>query len=238
MTGAEAAWQHHRALAAETGSAINLCWSLLDEAQTAFLRGDTAACSRAVHAAREIPLDGADGGTLLERQTAEALAHLLEGATAQAYRTASGVLARLGRALPVGYHWAEFGALALEVLIEVAETAPRTIPNRSLERTIARGIRTLRRYAFSFGGLDTRLPVLRARAALLTDDRDTATALLDRVIARAGADQQLDRARARALQVRLTADPVQRRALAAEARGIFAAHGQDRAARALEAELA
>src|SRR3981081_2215008 len=47
---AEQAWTRTRELAERTGSPVNLCWSLLDEAQTELARGHTGRGGRALDA--------------------------------------------------------------------------------------------------------------------------------------------------------------------------------------------
>ena len=180
VAGAEEAWQRHRALAEQTGSSVNLCWSLLDEAQTAYLRNDVDACVRAVESALEIPIFDSDGGTILERRTTEALARFAEGNHAEAASHARAAIDMLAGSVPVGFHWAEFGALAVEVLLELRAVRSRTVPVRSLDQGIKRGLWTLRRSAVSFGGMATRLPVLRARAAFIAGDHDAARRLVMR----------------------------------------------------------
>jgi class 3 adenylate cyclase/tetratricopeptide (TPR) repeat protein len=229
VEGAEVAWRRHRSLAEQTGSSANLCWSLLDEAQSAFFRGDAAACSRAVEGALAIPIFDSDGGTVLERRTSEALARLLEGNHAEAASHARAAINMLARSVPSGFHWAEFGALAVEVLLELRATRSRTVPERSLEQGTRRGIWALRRCAFTFGGLGTRLPVLRARAALLQEDRDQARRFVEQTLRRAERpDQRLDRARAQLVEAELTAEPHRRQAILAEACAILSELGQDR----------
>jgi class 3 adenylate cyclase/tetratricopeptide (TPR) repeat protein len=236
VAGAEEAWQRHRGLAQQTGSSINLCWSLLDEAQTAFLRGDVEACARAVDSALEIPVFGSDGGTTLERRTTAALARLLQGSHAEAASHARAAVDMLARSMPVGFHWAEFGALSVEVLLELRALHSRTVPARLLDQGIRRGLWTLRRSALTFGALATRLPVLRARAALQAGDRESAQRLVELTRKRAsGADQQLDRARAGLIEAEMCLDQGRRAQLLEQPLAVLAELGQQRAlARAQE----
>ena len=229
VAGAEEAWRRHRALADQTGSSINLCWSLLDEGQTAFLRGEVDACARAVESALEIPVFDSDGGTTLERRTTEALARLIQGSHAEAASDARAAIDILARSIPVGFHWAEFGALCVEVLLELRAARSRTVPVRSLDHGIRRGLWTLRRSAMTFGGLATRLPVLRARAALQAGDRQAAQRFLELTRRRAtGADQHLDRARAGLIEAELCLDQGRRAELLAEPLRALAELGQER----------
>lgn len=229
VAGAEEAWQRHRALAEQTGSSINLCWSLLDEAQTAFLRGTVDACTKAVESALEIPVLDSDGGTTLERRTTEALARLIQGSHAEAASHARAAIDMLARSIPVGFHWAEFGALSVEVLLELRAARSRTVPVRSLDHGIRRGLWTLRRLALTFGGLATRLPVLRARATLQAGDRQAAQRFVELAQRRAtGADQRLDRARAGLIEAEMCLDQGRRDELLAEPLAVLAGLGQQR----------
>jgi class 3 adenylate cyclase/tetratricopeptide (TPR) repeat protein len=227
VAGAEEAWQRHRALAEQTGSRINLCWSLLDEAQTAYLCNDVDACSRAVESALEIPIVDSDGGTILERRTTEALARLAEGNHAEAASHARAAIDMLARSVPVGFHWAEFGALAVEVLLELRAVRSHTVTVRSLDQGIKRGLWTLRRAAVSFGGMATRLPILRARAALIAGDHDAARRLVMRARHKATrADQRLDRARAGLVEAEMCLDRQRRAEILNEPLAVLSELGQ------------
>jgi class 3 adenylate cyclase/tetratricopeptide (TPR) repeat protein len=229
VAGAEEAWARHRALAEQTGSAINLCWSLLDEAQTSFFRGDAEGCARAVESALEIPIFGSDGGTILERRTTAALARLLDGNHAEAASHARSGIDMLARSMPVGFHWAEFGALCVEVLLELRALRSHTVPVSSLDKGIRRGLWTLRRSALTFGGLATRLPVLRARAAFQAGDRQAAQRFVELTRRRACApDQQLDRARAGLVEAEMCVDRGRREQLLREPLAVLAELGQHR----------
>jgi hypothetical protein len=229
LAGAEEAWERHHALAEQTGSSINLCWSLLDEAQTAFQRGEVDACARAVESALEIPVFDSDGGTTLERRTTEALARLIQGSHAEAASHARAAIDMLARTMPVGFHWAEFGALSVEVLLELRAGRSRTVPVRSLDRGIRRGLWALRRSAITFGGLATRVPVLRARAALQAGDRQAAHRFVELTRRRAtGADQRLDRARAGLIEAEMCLDQGRRAEVLAEPVAVLAELGQQR----------
>jgi hypothetical protein len=208
---------------------MNLCWSLLDEAQTAFLRGEGDACARAVESALEIPVFDSDGGTTLERRTTEALARLVQGSHAEAASHARAAIDMLARSMLVGFHWAEFGALSVEVLLELRAARSRTVPVRSLDQGIRRGLWTLRRSAMTFGGLATRLPALRARAALQTGDRQAAQRFVELTRRRAaGADQRLDRARSGLIEAAMCLDQGRRAELLAEPLAVLAELGQQR----------
>ncbi|MGH8300158.1 MAG: ATP-binding protein, partial [Steroidobacteraceae bacterium] len=230
VEGAEEAWQRHRALAQQTGSSVNLCWSLLDEAQTSFLRGDVEACAQAVESALEIPVFDSDGGTKLERHTSEALARLAQGRHAEAARHARAAVEMLARSVPAGFHWAEFGALSTEVLLELRATGSRVVPPRSLDRAIRAGLWALRRSALSFGAVATRVPVLRATLALQAGDRDAATRFAALAKSRAVRDdQRLDRARAGLIEAELCLDATRRTELLAEPLAVLEQLGQQRA---------
>jgi tetratricopeptide (TPR) repeat protein len=229
VAGAETAWQRHRTLAEQTGSSINLCWSLLDEAQTAFLRGDAEACGQAVESALAIPIFDSDGGTVLERRTTEALARLAQGSHADAASHARAAIDMLARSVPAGFHWAEFGALSVEVLLELKATSSRTVPVRSLDEGIKRGLWVLRRSGITFGALATRVPVLRARAALLGGDRVSAQRWVELTRRRAvRTDHRLDQARAGLVEAELCLEPERRAELLAEPLAILDELGQQR----------
>ncbi|MGH2913799.1 MAG: AAA family ATPase [Solirubrobacteraceae bacterium] len=236
VAGAEEAWRRHRSLAQQTGSSVNLCWSLLDEVQTSFARGDTHACGRSIDEALGLAVDDLDIGTTVERQTSAALARLAQGRHAEAASHARTAVDLLARTVFAGFHWAEFGALSVEALLELRATASRQVPASSLDQGIRRGLWALRRSALSFGGLATRVPALRARAALQVGDKNAAKRLAQLTRRRAVRDdQRLDRARAGLIEAELCLDRARRAELLAEPLAVLAELGQQRAlARAQE----
>jgi tetratricopeptide (TPR) repeat protein len=229
VPGAEEAWRRHRELAQHTGNSINLCWSLLDEAQTSFLRGEAEACAQAVDGALRIPVFDSDGGTILERRTSTALARVGQGNHAEAASHARAAIDMLARSLPTGFHWVEFGALSVEVLLELRAGRSRRVPARSLDQGIKRGLWALRRSAVSFGGLATRLPVLRARAALQAGDAAAARRFAELARRRATSpDQDLDRARIALVEAEMCSDRARRAELLAEPLAVLGQLGQRR----------
>jgi tetratricopeptide (TPR) repeat protein len=226
---AEAAWRRTRELAQRTGSPVNRCWSLLDEAQTELAREQTAQGVRALEAALAIPIVDSDGGTVIERKATTALARLQQRRYAEAVREADAVIAMLSGRLPTGWVWAEFGVVAVEVLLELRANGAGGVPVGGLDRRIRRGLRALRRIALTFRGIHVRVLVLRARAALVAGDRGDAERLLAEAAAQARRpDQGLDRARVAMLEAELCPDTAQRRRLLEEPLQVLGELGQER----------
>jgi len=238
LAQAEPAWTRTRELAQRTGSRVNLCLSLLDEAQTEVARGRLDRGAVALEAALEIPIVDSDGGTVIERRATAALVRLDQGRHAEAVAQADAVVDMLSNTLPTGWVWAEFGAMAVEVLLELLASEEPGVPRRRLERRIKRGLSSLRRLSITFGGIRVRVLVLRARTARLAGERQTAEGLLQRAEAACQReDQTHDRARVGILRAELSEDRDTRARLVVEPLRALETLGQERERRRAE-ELA
>lgn len=238
MPEAEQAWTRTRELAHRTGSPVNLCWSLLDEAQTALARGRTEQGVQALEAAVAIPIVNSDGGTVIERHATTALARLQQGRHAEAVLEADAVIEMLTSRLPTGWVWGEFGALALEILLELRTGGAGDVPAAGLDRRIRRGLMALRRLSLTFAGIRPRVLVLRAGAARLAGDVRAAEGHLDAAEAACKREeQQFDRARVAIMRAQGCADPARRAALLATPLSVLEALGQGRELARAEALL-
>jgi tetratricopeptide (TPR) repeat protein len=238
LAGAERAWTRTRELAERTGSPVNLCWSRLDEAQTQLARGRTDLGVQALEQALAIPIFNSDGGTVIERHATTALARLDQGRHAEAVREADAVLDMITRGLPTGWVWGEFGVLAVEVLLELRMAPDPDVPTSGLDRRIRRGLLALRRLSLTFGGIRTRVLILRAGAAQVAGNRRAA----ERHLAAAHAacrreDQRLDQARVEILRAQLSDDRRRRAELLSGPMEVLAELEQERERRRAEAIL-
>ncbi len=238
LPAAEQAWTHTRELAERTGSPVNLCWSLLDEAQTELARGHIAGGVRALEAAVAIPIVNSDGGTVIERHATTALARLQQGRHAEAVSEADAVIEMLTSRLPTGWVWGEFGVLALEVLLELRSGGIGDVPAAGLDRRIRRGLMAVRRLSLTFAGIRPRVLMLRARTARLAGNWQAAERHLDEAEASsAREDQQFDRARVAIMRAQQCADPARRQALLAAPLRVLQELGQGRELARAEALL-
>jgi tetratricopeptide (TPR) repeat protein len=235
---AEVAWTRTRELAERTGSPVNLCWSLLDQAQTELARAETRRGVRALDDALAIPIFNSDGGTVIERHATTALARLDQGRHAEAVSEADAVIDMLTSRLPTGWVWGEFGVLALEVLLELRMGSSSDVPAAGLDRRIRRGLLALRRLSLTFGGIKARVLILRAQAARLTGDLRAVERHLRAAEACSGReDQQFDRARIDIVRAQLTPDRGRRAELLGEPLRVLEELGQERERRRAEALL-
>ena len=238
LSPAERAWTRTRELATRTGSPVSLCWSWLDEAQTELARGNTEKGARALEAALAIPIVDSDGGTVIERHATAALARFDQGRHAEAVREADAVLDMLASRLPTGWVWGEFGALAVDVLLELRTMPGSDVPAAGLDRRIRRGLFALRRLAMTFGGIRVRVLVLRAGAAHIAgNERGAARCLRTAEALAARSAEPIDRARVGILRAELCSDRGRRSELLNEPLAILEGLGQERAQRRAEALL-
>ncbi len=200
---AERAWRRTEELASRTGSEVNRCWSLLDQAQTFLLRDEVAPAGVALDRALTIPTPGSDGGTVIERWATSAATRCRQRRYAEAVADADAVLKMVSSSLPTGWVWAEMTALAVEVLLEVRAAPNSGVSSASLDRRLAQGLRALRRLAFTFHGVRARTHVLRGRAALGRGATDAARRSLRRAEAAIVADAPIDLARVALLRAEL-----------------------------------
>jgi hypothetical protein len=203
-------------LAERTGSEVNLCWSLLDQAQALLARGETVPAAAALERALTMPTPGSDGGTVIERSATTAWTRCRQGRYAEAVAEADAVLALARRRVATGWIWAEMTALALEVMLDVRAAANTGVSAATLDRKIAGGLRVLARLTPTFRGIRVRAHVLRARAAHQHGRVATATRALARaeraIVPTSG---PLDQARVTLARAELLASREERRELLA-----------------------
>lgn len=157
------AWSHARALAERNANTQILCWSLLDEVDTALGRDDVAGAARALDAALALKTAVTDGSSTIDKQRATAMTRLRQGRHAEAVAAADAVVEMVTRQPPTGYHWVDFCASAVEVYIEVLETRGEFArANRArLERAAWRGCKALGKLSRTFWNVRPRAWLLR-----------------------------------------------------------------------------
>ncbi len=174
FTGAEACWQRTRELAARNRNPQLEAWSLLDGVQTQLGRGDSEAAASALEAALRIDTPASDGGTLIEKHLATAVTRLRQGRRTEARQAADAVIAMVSAQPVTGFHWADFAAGAVEVYLEMLETAGDAAERTQLAARAQRGGRALRRIAWTFHGIRPRRLLLEGWLAWEGGDRDRA----------------------------------------------------------------
>jgi class 3 adenylate cyclase/tetratricopeptide (TPR) repeat protein len=153
---AETCWRRTRELAARNANPQLESWSLLDEAQTQLGRGETDAAADALERALAIETAASDGGTLIEKHYSTAATRQRQGRRGEALRAADAVLAMATARFPSGFHWADFTAGAVEVYLELLQSAGQPDERAMLERRAARGCQVLGRIAWTFHGVRPR----------------------------------------------------------------------------------
>ena len=89
---AESAWSRHRSLAERKRNPQNLCWSLLDEAETRVGRDETEAAARALDAALAIPTAPNDGSSTIEKHYATAVVRAAQRRWPEAIESADAII--------------------------------------------------------------------------------------------------------------------------------------------------
>lgn len=235
--GARVGWERTQELTERSGSEVNLCWSLLDQAQTLLARDETDTAALALERALAIPTPGSDGGTVIERWATTAWTRCRQARYPEAVAEAEAVVAMAGRALATGWVWAEMTARAVEVLLEVRAAPNSGVSPGGLDRLLARGLRVLTRLSWTFAGVRVRTHVLRARAAWLRGADQAAVRALRRAErALAGETGTHDAARVAIARAQLAA-PAERAAILAPALTILRDLGQLAELRLAEALL-
>jgi tetratricopeptide (TPR) repeat protein len=171
--GAETCWRRTRELADRNANPQLETWSLLDEVQTRFGRGETELGSLALEAALAIETAPSDGGTWIEKHYSTAGVRLRQGRRAEAEQAADEVIAMVTGQTPSGFHWADFAAGAVEVYLELLASADAAERPR-LERKAQRGCRALRKIAWTFHGIRPRRWLLVGRFEWERGRRDRA----------------------------------------------------------------
>lgn len=159
---AEPAWSRGLHLARRAGNLQLECWCLLDESETHLGRGDLVSAARALEQALEIPTQAADGYSTLEKNRMLALLRLRQDRPAEALAACDEVRRRVHSQPPAGYHWADFYASAVEVVLRLLERDGMYSQQhrRELLDRAREGVRRLTRLGRRFGNVRVRAVIL------------------------------------------------------------------------------
>ena len=150
---AESAWSRHRSLAERKRNPQNLCWSLLDEAETRAGRDEPEAAARALDAALAIPTAPNDGSSTIEKHFATAVVRAAQRRWPEAIASADAIIDMLERQPPSAFHYVDFCAGAVGVYFDALEDgADRAATLRRAQR----GCKVVRRAARQFGSVRAR----------------------------------------------------------------------------------
>jgi class 3 adenylate cyclase/tetratricopeptide (TPR) repeat protein len=198
---AESAWSRHRELAERKGNAQNLCWSLLDEAESRVGRDEVAAAARALDAALAIPTAANDGSSTIEKHYATTLVRAAQGRFDEAIRAADAVVEINARQPPSAFHYVDFCASAVLVYFDALDDG-RCDRAATLGKA-ERGCKLVRRVSRQFGNVRSRRWLLQGllhweqgdpeRARKAWQQAETVAAELDTPYERARAQYELGR---------------------------------------------
>lgn len=165
FAGAEAAWSRALRLARRVGNSQIECWSLLDQSETLFGRLDLDGAEHALTLALQIPTQPHDGYSSIEKQRMLARLRHARGRLDEALDACEVVYAMVHAQPPAGYHWADFYATTVEVVLDLLEyeTDFARAHHRRLRSRARTGCRRLQRMARRFGNVEIRAQTLRAR---------------------------------------------------------------------------
>jgi tetratricopeptide (TPR) repeat protein len=158
---AETAWRRHRELAERKGNPQNLCWSLLDEAQTCVGRDEIDDAERALAAALAIETDEDDGSSTIEKHYTTAIVRSAQGRHGEAVDAADAIMEIIAAETPSAFHYVEFCAEALRVYFAALEQ--RALDRRALLSRAQRGCTLVRRTSRSFGSVRSRRWLLEGK---------------------------------------------------------------------------
>jgi tetratricopeptide (TPR) repeat protein len=208
---AETAWSRHRELAERKQNPQNLCWSLLDEAQTCVGRDDIDGAERALAAAQDIPTDPKDGSSEIEKLYTTAIVRSAQGRHREAVAAADAVMEIIDREKPSAFHFIEFCAEAARVYFAALEQG--ALDRAALLSRAREGCKRVRRLSRSFGSVRSRRWLLEGKVAWEEGRHEAAQRAWRRAEAAAvNVGAQYDFARARYEIARHDAAGVQRRA--------------------------
>jgi tetratricopeptide (TPR) repeat protein len=198
---AESAWSRHRELAERKGNAQNLCWSLLDEAESRVGRDEVDAAARALDAALAIPTAANDGSSTIEKHYATTLVRAAQGRFDEAIRAADAVVEINARQPPSAFHYVDFCASAVLVYFDALDDG-RCDRAATLGKA-ERGCKLVRRVSRQFGNVRSRRWLLQGllhweqgdpeRARKAWQQAETVAAELDTPYERARAQYELGR---------------------------------------------
>jgi tetratricopeptide (TPR) repeat protein len=169
---AENGWSRHRALAEGKRNPQNLCWSLLDEAESRVGLDEVDAAAEALDAALAIPTAPSDGSSTIEKHYATAIVRAAQGRWQEAISEADAIVDMLVRQPPSAFHYAEFGAGAVGVYFDALDAGGGNRP-ATLHRA-RRGCKVVRRASRQFGSVRARRWLLEGLLAWEDGDRAAA----------------------------------------------------------------
>jgi class 3 adenylate cyclase/tetratricopeptide (TPR) repeat protein len=217
---AESGWSRHRALAEGKRNPQNLCWSLLDEAESRVGLDEVDAAAQALDAALAIATAPSDGSSTIEKHYATAVVRAAQGRWQEAIREADAIVEMLVRQPPSAFHYVDFGAGAVDVYFDALEAGGG---NRAANlRRARRGCKVVRRASRQFGSVRSRRWLLEGLLAWEEGDHDGARERWRRaeaVAMRKGTGYEV--ARARYEIARHGAADAERRAYLADAAATF-----------------
>ena len=217
---AESAWSRHRELAERKGNAQNLCWSLLDEAESRVGRDEIDAAARALDAALAIPTAASDGSSTIEKHYATTLVRAAQGRFDEAIRAADAVVEINARQPPSAFHYVDFCASAVLVYFDALEDG--RCDRAATLRKAERGCKLVRRISRQFGNVRSRRWLLQGLLDWEQGDSERARKAWQRAEAIAAEmDTPYERARAQYEQARHDRGDVHREAVLAEAETTF-----------------
>jgi hypothetical protein len=152
LTAAAPALVRLRELAERNGNAQILCWTLAHQVVTLLGRGEDVSAAAVLEEALAVPTSPKDGTSRIEKQRALMLTRLRQGRDADAVVAADAIVEMIVRQPPVGYHFVDYFASAIEVYLEVLErgTDYARMNSASLERRVRTSSRLLRRLSANF----------------------------------------------------------------------------------------
>lgn len=158
---AEKAWSRALLLARRAGNPQVECWCLLDAAEMHLGRGDLSAASQALDQALLIPTRLTDGYSTLEKHRVLAMVRLRQQRPEEALAACDAVYAGVHSQPPAGYHWADFYASAVEVILRLLERRDTlAVPRAELLDRARQGVRMLEKLARRFGNVRVRARIL------------------------------------------------------------------------------
>jgi eukaryotic-like serine/threonine-protein kinase len=193
---AESGWSRHRTLAEGKRNSQNLCWSLLDEAQTCVGRDEIDAAAEALDAALAIPTAPNDGSSTIEKHYATAVVRASQGRWSEAIKAADAIIEMLARQPPSAFHYVDFCAGAVGVYFDALEDG--RCDRAATLRRARRGCKVVRRASRQFGSVRSRRWLLEGLLAWEEGDHDKARERWRRaeaVAVRKGTHFELARAR-------------------------------------------
>jgi hypothetical protein len=115
LTAAAPALVRLRELAERNGNAQILCWTLAHQVVTLLGRGEDVSAAAVLEEALAVPTSPKDGTSRIEKQRALMLTRLRQGRDADAVVAADAIVEMIVRQPPVGYHFVDYFASAIEV---------------------------------------------------------------------------------------------------------------------------